>query len=66
MVHENDSLIYFCELKSENCLKKCKNAKNHSNKLTLMKMPPWVLYCGYFKRALKDLRSLSYQMDHIW
>ena len=32
----------------------------------LHKMPPWILHSGYFQSALKDLRRLSYQMDHIW
>ena len=43
-----------------------KNGKNHWNWCIFMKMLPWILHSNYFKSAFKDLRRLSYQMDHIW
>ena len=60
----NDSLINFLWIVIWKLFPK--NGKNHWNWCIFMKMPPWILHSGYFKSALKDLRRLFYQMDHIW
>ena len=60
----NDSLISFLWIVIWKLSPK--NGKNHWKWCIFMKMPLQMLHSSYFKCALKDLRRLFCQMDHIW